>query len=121
MLLWEDAVALQHPGKRRAKIRQPQEQELSQEDLNAKRCTKFVKEGQYRKAAQALTSAGLAQDCPATVAALRELHPQLERTAPSLEEPNAPPLQFMSDQVIQAVKSFQAGTAPGPSGLRAQH
>ena len=112
MLLWEDAVALQHPGKRRAKIRQPQEQELSQEDLNAKRCTKFVKEGQYRKAAQALTSAGLAQDCPATVAALRKLHPQLERTAPSLEEPNAPPLQFMSDQVIQAVKSFQAGTAP---------
>ena len=43
-----------------------QEQELSQEDLNAKMCTKFVK-GQYRKAAQALTSAGLAQDCPATV------------------------------------------------------
>ena len=86
---------------------------LSLEDLNAKRCTKFVKEGQYCKAAQALTSAGLARDCPATVAALRELHPQCERTMPCSEEPSAPPLQFTSDQVIQAVKSFQAGTAPG--------
>ena len=81
--------------------------------------SKFL--GQYRKAAQALTSAGLAQDCPATVAALRELHPQCERAMPCSEEPSAPPLQFTSDQVIQAVKSFQAGTAPGPSGLRAQH
>ena len=40
---------------------------------------------------------------------------------PSSEEPSAPLLQFTSDQVMQAVKSFQAGTAPGPSGLRAQH
>ena len=55
------------------------------------------------------------------VAALRELNPQCERTMPCSEEPSAPPLQFTSDQVIQAVKSFQAGTAPGPSGLRAQH
>ena len=75
MLLWEEAVALQHPGKRRTKKRQPQEQDLSQEDINAKRCTKFVKEGQYRKAAQALTSACLAQDCPAMLAVLRQLHP----------------------------------------------
>ena len=53
--------------------------------------------------------------------ALRELHPECKRTMPCSEEPSAPPLQFTSDQVIQAVKSFQAGTAPGPSGLRAQH
>ena len=66
---------MQHPGRRRAEKTQPKEQELSQEDHNAKRCTKFVKEGQYRKAAQALTSAALAQDCPATLAALRQLHP----------------------------------------------
>ena len=55
------------------------------------------------------------------VTAVRELHTQCERTMPSLEKPSAPPLQFTSDQVIQAVKSFQAGTAPRPSGLRAQH
>ena len=44
--------------------------------------------------------------CPTMAAALKELQSQCERTMPSLEEPSAPPLQFMSDQVTQAVKSF---------------
>ena len=52
MLLWEEAVALQHQGKRRAKKSQPQEQELSLEDLNTKSCTKLsrkVSTGKQRR------------------------------------------------------------------------
>ena len=55
------------------------------------------------------------------VAAVRELNFQCERTLSTSEEPRAPPLQLMSDQITQAVKIFQAGTARGPSGLRGQH
>ena len=30
-------------------------------------------------------------------------------------------MKFSSEQVAKAIKSFKAGSAPGPSGLRAEH
>ena len=35
--------------------------------------------------------------------------------------PDSSPLQFTQSDVAKSIKSFRAGTAPGPSGLRPEH
>ena len=35
--------------------------------------------------------------------------------------PDTPPITVSCDEVAEAVKSFKVGSAPGPSGLRAEH
>ena len=81
----------------------------------------LIREGQYTRAAQALTSADLAEQTRATKEAMKELHPQGPRILPCDGEPSAPPMRFSGEQVAKAIKTFKAGSAPGPSGLRAEH
>lgn len=81
----------------------------------------LAREGQDRKACAALLSAGLCPHTAETAQALRGLHP-----------PHAPPVaralhdlllapEVVPDAVAKALRSFPAGTARGPSGLRVQH
>ena len=49
------------------------------------------------------------------------LHPQGPRVIPRAEEPDAPSLTFDREHVLKCIKSFKSGSAPGPSGLRAEH
>ena len=92
-----------------------------QVEINVKRCNNYVKEGQYTKASQALTSAGLAQPSPETKAKIQELYPQCPSILTEDEEPSVPPLQFSPSHVSKAIMAFKPGTVPGPSGLGAQH
>ena len=88
--------------------------------FNAARARRFVEEGQYRKASQALTSHGLADPDEDSLEAMLQKHPQV----PPPDLPNSPPpaAPSLSKSVVKrAVTSFSPGTAPGPSGLRASH
>jgi hypothetical protein len=78
-----------------------------------------MEEGQFRKAAQALTSEGVA-DASASLDEMRKKHPAAP--IPALPpQPGPRPMQFSSEQVKKAISSFPQGTAPGPSRLRASH
>ena len=119
--LWEEAIAMQKmPAKKRKKKKQ-QESEVTQESRNAIRSSRLVKEGQYSRAAQALTSAGLVDQNPTSTAAMLHLHPQGPRVIPSADEPDEPAMTFDREHVLKCIKSFKSGSAPGPSGLRAEH
>ena len=88
--------------------------------FNAARARRFVEEGQYRKASQALTSHGLAVPDEDSLEVMLQKHPQV----PPPDLPNSPPpaAPSLSKSVVKrAVTSFSPGTAPGPSGLRASH
>jgi hypothetical protein len=52
---------------------------------------------------------------------MEEKHPQVEVAAPPTGENSTPPLALSSRQVRDAIMSFKAGTAAGPSGLRGEH
>ena len=52
---------------------------------------------------------------------MEEKHPQAEVPSAPEEAPSEPPFTCSSRQVYEAVRSFKAGTAAGPSGLRAEH
>ena len=83
---------------------------------NARRARTLVQEQQFSRASQALTSAGLAKADKDTIKLMRKKHPNQER--PQLTEG---PAVLSASEVFQAVKHFKAGSAPGPSGLRAEH
>ena len=49
------------------------------------------------------------------------LHPQGPRVIPRDDDPDTPSLTFDKEHVLKCIKSFKSGSAPGPSGLRAEH
>ena len=118
--LWDEAIATQKAPSRRGRKKQQQD-EVSQETRNAVRSSRLVKDGQYSRAAQALTSAGLAQKSRTTMATMQALHPQGPLVQPSDAELTIPSMRFSGEQVAKGIKTFKAGSAPGPSGLRAEH
>ena len=78
----------------------------------------LVAAGSLSKAANELLSAGL---CPPTndvQAKLEALHPQasLPPPVPVLDSPEIDP-----QEVVRVLKSIPVSSAPGPSGLRAEH
>ena len=116
MDLWLEA---KNPKKPRG--RKPKEPEAStQESKNATRALRFISEGQYSRAAQSMMSAGIAPPTPKNIREMRDKHPQAE--IPDLSPPpDTQSLQLTSSQVHKSIKSFKRGSAPGPSGLRAEH
>ena len=110
------------PGQGRGRKKTNSEEVVvTQDERNARRILKLVKEGQFTCAAQALTSPGLAEKSRATMAIMESLHPLCPRVVPSDSDTSAPPMRFSQEQVAKAIKSFKCGSAPGPSGLRAEH
>ena len=88
---------------------------------NARRARTLVQERQYSCTAQALCSAGLAQPNRDTLRVMHAKHPF--QVPPQLSEgqPERGPSILTPNEVFQSVKHFKAGSAPGPSGLRAEH
>ena len=89
------------------------------ENLNL---TTLAQDGQFTKALQALTSAGMAPPTSANIKTMKEKHPEATGADPA--DPihtDLPQLSFGQVEVDRAVKKFRRGSAPGPSGLRPEH
>ena len=92
------------------------------------RALMLVEEGQYAKAVKSLNSEGIHTLTDQTIRDLRAKHPQTsgKRKAKPTPPPVDPspcsfPLIFTQADVSSCIRSFPRGTAPGGSGLRAQH
>jgi hypothetical protein len=128
--LWQEEVGrkkkqakAKEKGKRGRKKKQAQTEELlrTNQQRNIDRAKMLVAENQLSRAAQALISRGMDMSSAEALLAMQEKHPQVEVAAPPAEENSTPPIVLTSRQVYEAVRSFKAGTAAGPSGLRAEH
>ena len=84
---------------------------------NADRARQAVEDGQFRKALQSLTAAGLAQ--PSTEVFNEMLAKHRNASCPSISNDPVPsPVKVVEGDVARALRSFPNGSAPGPSGLR---
>ena len=118
--LWDEAVSItKAPPKPRKKA--PAREEHSLEEKNAQRATRLAQEGQYTRSLQSLTSAGMAQHNRTTVDIMTDKHPPAPLVPILQPESNTPQMTFSQTQVYNSIKSFRKGSAPGPSGLRAEH
>ena len=87
---------------------------------NTIRAHRAVDDSQYKKALQSLTSAGLAKPSNDVQVEMLAKHPA--SSIPTLPpDPPPPAVQISKEKVSRALKSFPNGSAPGPSGLRANH
>ena len=88
------------------------------------RCIELAADGQFSKATKALVIPGPLSWDENTEKALRDKHPQAQG-APDLSDLAGPSRaqvpEFDGALVRKMLKSFSRGTAPGPTGLRAQH
>ena len=116
--LWMEASTPAKPAKSRR--RRVAETPPSQDEVNARRCLRLVQEGQYSRAVQALTSRGIDQESDAAREAMKEKHPAAPIPRTPSDIPPAPP-PFNVQEIRKAILSFNTGSAPGPSGLRAEH
>jgi hypothetical protein len=99
-----------------------EQQPSSQEEKNAQRAGRLAQEGEYTRAVQALLSTGLAKHNRDTVREMRAKHPPPSHTSSfQPQTADSPQMSFSQAQVTKAVQSFRRGSAPGPSGLRAEH
>ena len=116
--LWS---AMLEEGSRWSRRRRPKSPTPeSQRHSNVRRAKLATEEGQYRKALQALLSEGIATPSSSIVEEMLAKHPQAP--VPSIpHDPPPPPPNISHDTVIRAIRSFPAGSAPGPSQLRAAH
>ena len=84
------------------------------------RATSLAQEGQYSRALEALTSLGMAEDSPETIAEMQRKHPApLHNTV--IPNSQSPPRAFSPSEVRKAAESFSRGSAAGPSGMRPEH
>ena len=116
--LWEEAVsATKIPVIGKKKV----QSEPSQEEKNAKQAARLAQEGQYTRSLQSLLSAGMAQHSRATVREMQAKHPIAQQSSAFQPENSTTQMALSTSQVAKEIKGFKRGTAPGPSGLRAEH
>jgi len=113
MSLWESAKSSQQ--------RRPMT-EKEDKDRRWLRVAELTRDGQFSKACSALISNPPLDQTPEVEAALRKKHP----VAAGLLDvsplgPAGPAPSLAEADVKEGVLSFPRGSAPGPSGLRAQH
>ena len=120
--LWREISAPEEttPRRRGHRRKRAEPVEIPQDERNRRRCHRLVQDGQYSRGVQALVSRGIDQSSPSALSAMQEKHPHADLPPPP-SAPPPPPLNLNRDQVVKAVFAFKAGTAPGPSGLRAEH
>ena len=117
--LWSEAVKSTSGSQRRKKAAEVQQ---TQEERNGTAVTRLAQQGEYTRAVQRLLSTGLAEHNRDNVRQMQAKHPAA--TEPSSFHPqqsDTPQLSFTADQVMKGILSFRKGSAPGPSGLRAEH
>ena len=120
--LWLEAVDLTKvPPKKKGRGGKQRQEEKTQEQRNAERATTLAQDGQFTKALQALTSAGMAPPNRANFEEMKEKHPEAQ--GPPLIPPTTdlPQISFSQAEVEKAARRFRRGSAPGPSGLRPEH
>ena len=118
--LWNDVLSEKDS---RARLLSRKKKKSTRNNLrksNAIRARRAVEDGQYRKAIQALSSGGLAPITSDVVKEMQAKHPQSSPPSIRLSQPQSP-IELVDTQVIQALRSFPNGSAPGPSNLRANH
>ena len=119
--LWTEAVKAQRPPPKKGRKKAVVDDPLSQEKRNARRAAALIQDGQLSRAAKALVSRGMDQSSAASKKEMEDKHPQADPPPVSEEEPSESAFTCSSRQVYDAIMSFKSGTAPGPSGLRAEH
>ncbi len=119
MGLWADVTKAE--GRYQKFMRKPKKSSpASLRQANARRARRAMEDGQYKKAAQALISDGLALPTAEVLAEMINKHPQSPQ--PSISpDPIPTPVTISEEGLVKALKSFPSGTAPGPSCLRANH
>ena len=114
--LWSEAVSQGQNLLKKSKVAGSSPQRKT----NLRRAKQAVQDGQFSKAIAALTSSGLAEPSADIVEELLAKHPQAP--PPRLPSDPVPPATSVSElEVLRSSKSFPAGSAPGPSGLRPSH
>ena len=86
-------------------------------------CRRLAAEGELARACNALVQEPPLPRDAATLAALQAKHPHSplpDLASLGVSRPGAVP-EFSAEAVVQAVRSFKRASAPGPSGLRADH
>ena len=117
--LWSDVLVVEDKLSKQWKKPNKAPPETLQR-TNARRARSGVEEGHYRKAIQALCSEGLAPPSSAVLEEMLAKHPQV--SPPQIPLDPAPlPADISEGDVLRALKSFPDGSAPGPSGCRANH
>ena len=116
--LWTEVInsSQSQPGLRRGK----KASASSHRSSNAHRALHAAADGQYQKAIRFLTSEGVTPVNDAVFDEMLQKHPQTSPLPPPLLSPPDPP-EVPASVVVKALCSFPAGSAPGPSGLRAYH
>ena len=119
--LWADGPGADQKGQ---KPKAPSPNSQACLERRHQRCLELAADGQYSKATSALVSPGLVKRNEHTEKVMRDKHP-LAQNPPCLVDLVAPARSQVPDfdrpLIKKMVKSFARGTAPGPSGLRAQH
>ena len=109
---------LWHQATRQTRGRRPEPPAPS--SVNIRRATMLAEEGQYGKAAKALTSHGLDFDSHEAIVNMRAKHP-FSPPPPPLPPPSSAPYSFNSAEVLEALKSFDTLSAGGPTGEKPTH
>ena len=106
----------QRPKKKRKRGKQAfaPGNEQSQQDKNAQRAKVLGEEGNFTKSLQALVSNGLADYSRESLAEMKAKHPF--SPPPTVPDTDVRQMYFSPTQILEAVKSFQKGSAAGPSG-----
>ena len=123
MELWLDGPGMRL-RRRNTKASKTSNQPDTDTEQRQQRCLELAADGQYSKAAKALVNPRPLERNEATEKSLQEKHPlaQSEVDLTDLAAPDRAQVpEFDGTQVKKMLKSFSRGTAPGPSGLRAQH
>ena len=102
--LWAEAKEVHKPSTSRRRKQQPNVP--TQDDLNASRALRFVAEGQYSRAAQALMSEGVAPTTPHNILVMKDKHPQAA-VPPLHPDQEAQPLSLLPSEVYKAIKNFK--------------
>ena len=114
--LWDDILEENN----RLNRNQSQKHMNSSATANINRARRAVEDGQYRKAIQILSSAGFAPTPTNVFDIMLGKHPHA--APPPIPSSPVPPAVRISElDMVRALQSFPNGTAPGPSGLRANH
>ena len=121
--LWDDnGRARQSRPRSAADSEEGQAAELARRHA---RCKALAAEGELSRACSALVDPPPLDGAQGVPDSLRSKHPQAHPARPNLQSLGPAPSHAVPDisqeQVVTAARSFRTGSAPGPTGLRADH
>ena len=114
MSLWDEVTA--ENDRLTCRLQRIQSRPASQESLESANSRRACEDGQFRKAIQSLSSAGLASPSGDVLEAMCSKHPSAPPPSP-FSSPAPSPVQVSSVEVVKALRLFPSGSAPGPSCL----